>query len=69
MNDPATTISPKVIAGIVVSGGLTVILAVITAVTPEMLTSLGSWGVLVYAGIASLGGFLAGYLKGDPLRK
>lgn len=69
MNDPATTISPKVIAGIVVSGGLTVILAVITAVTPEMLTSLGSWGVLVYAGIASLGGFLAGYMKGDPLRK
>ena len=69
MNTDTTPISPKVIAGATTSIILTVIVAVAASVTPDMLSSLGGWGVLIYAGIVSLGGALAGYLKGDPLRQ
>jgi drug/metabolite transporter (DMT)-like permease len=67
--EPESTVSPKVVAQAATGIALAVILAVITAVTPDMLSSLGSWGVLLYAGIVALGGALAGYVKRDPLRK
>lgn len=63
-----TTISPKVTAQALTSAALVVVLAAITAVTPEMVDGLGAWAPLVYAGIVALGGVIAGYLKRDPLR-
>jgi membrane protein YdbS with pleckstrin-like domain len=63
-----TTISPKVTAQALTSAALVVILAVITAVTPDMVAGLGAWAPLVYAAVVALGGVIAGYLKRDPLR-
>lgn len=51
----------KVVAMAITSIGLAVVVAVLSAVTPEMLSPLGSWGTLIYAGIVALGGSLAGY--------
>lgn len=67
--DPEHVISPKVIAQLGVSLGLTVVIAMIGAITPDMLTALGSWGIVLYAGIVALGGALAGYAVRDPLRQ
>jgi hypothetical protein len=64
-----TTVSPKVAAGAITSAALVVLLAIITAVTPDMVDGLGQWGTLVYAGIVALGGVIASYIKRDPLRE
>jgi Na+-translocating ferredoxin:NAD+ oxidoreductase RnfE subunit len=64
----ASAISPKVIASTVTSIALIVIVAVVSAVTPELFAGLGQYGPLAYAAVVALGGAVAGYLKGDPLR-
>jgi hypothetical protein len=66
--DPATgqpTVKPtaKVAAGAVVAGALIVVVAVLAAVTPDMLTFAGPWSPLIYAAVVALGGFLGGYIK------
>ena len=66
--DPKTTLSPKVIAQAVTSVALVVLVAAINAVTPELFAFLGDFAGIAYAGVVALGGALAGYIKGDPLR-
>lgn len=60
---PTLAPSPKVIAGAVTGIGLAVVVAVLAAVTPDMLAPLGAWGTLIYAGVVALGASLAAYLK------
>lgn len=64
-----STVSPKVTAGALVGVVLTVLVAVIAAVTPDMLAGLGAWGVLIFAGLVALGQAITAYLKRDPLRE
>lgn len=64
-----TTISPKVIASAATGVALVVIIAVLTAVTPDMLAGLGPWGPLVYAAVVALGSALSGYVARDKLRE
>lgn len=61
--EPTPVPTPKVAAGAIWGIGLAVAVAVLAAVTPQMLEFLGAWGVLIYAGIVALGGSLAAYLK------
>jgi hypothetical protein len=65
-------ISPKVNAsaiGTIATGlGLTIVVAALQAVTPEMLESLGIFAPVLFAGISAAGGYLAGYKTRDPLR-
>lgn len=52
----------KVVAGAVTSVALIVVVAVLGAVTPEMLTFAGQWSALIYAAVVALGGSLASYI-------
>lgn len=61
--EPTLKPQTKVTAGAATAGVLVVIVAVLAAVTPDMLTDLGSWGVLLFAGITALGQFLGAYVK------
>lgn len=61
--NPTLTPSPKIAAAGLTMGGLVVVVAMLGAITPDMLNALGSWGPVVFAGIVALGGFLAGYIK------
>lgn len=54
---------PKVAAAGISMGVLVVIVAMLTAITPELLAPLGDWAVVVFAGITAVAGFLAGYIK------
>lgn len=60
---PTAKPTGKVVAGALTGIALSVGVAVLSAVTPEMLEGLGSWGVLIYAGIVTLGSTLAAYIK------
>lgn len=66
-------VSPKVTAsalGTIATGlGLTIVVAALQAVTPEMLEALGAWAPVLFAGISAAGGYLAGYQTRDPLRQ
>lgn len=61
--EPTLKPQPKVAAGAITAGVLVVIVAILAAVTPDMLSGLGSWGVLLFAGITALGQFLGAYMK------
>lgn len=56
-------VHPKVAAALITTGVLTVIVAVLAAVTPQMLTFAGQWSTVIYAAVVAVGGFLAGYVK------
>lgn len=58
---PTSKPTAKVRNGALTGIALTVIVAVLAAVTPDMLESLGAWGVLIYSGIVALGSSLAAY--------
>lgn len=60
---PTLNPAPKVAAAAVTMGILVVAVAMLGAITPDMLTALGPWAPVVFAGIVALGGFLAGYIK------
>lgn len=60
---PTAAPAPKVTAAGVTMGVLVVIVAILGAITPELLTFAGEWSVPLFAGITALGGFLAGYIK------
>jgi len=66
--DATKTVSPKIIAGALTSIGLTVLIAAIGAITPDLFDGLGVWGPVVYAAVVAVGGAIAGYVKRDPLR-
>lgn len=59
---PTAKPTAKVRNGAITGIALAVGVAILSAVTPDMLTPLGSWGVLIYAGIVALGSSLAAYL-------
>ncbi|QKY79794.1 membrane protein [Arthrobacter phage Bumble] len=61
-------ISPKVLVALLVGLGLTGLTAVLSAITPEMLSGLGPFALPVALGIAAIAQGLAGYLKRDPAR-
>lgn len=73
MADHTNPVSPKVTAsalGTAATGlALTVVVAAISAITPDLFSALGAWGPVVFAGVSALGGFLSGYLTKDPLRQ
>lgn len=60
---PTLAPTPKVLTGAIVGIVLAVLVAALNAVTPDMLTALGSWGVLIYAAVVALGGALGAYIK------
>lgn len=60
---PTSAMNPKVAASAITGIVLVVVVAVLSAVTPTMLETLGPWGVLIYSGIVALGSALAGYIK------
>ena len=62
------TFSPKVVAGAITSIGLTVLVAALGAISPNLFDGLGVWGPVVYAAVVAIGGAIAGYVKTDPLR-
>ena len=59
---PTAKPTAKVRNGTITGLALAVGVAVLNAVTPDMLEPLGSWGVLIYAGIVALSSSLAAYL-------
>lgn len=56
---------PKIATAAITAGALTVIIASLTAITPQLLTFAGPWSVVIYAGIVGLISVLAGYLKSE----
>lgn len=60
---PTAAPSPKVIAGIASSGALVVVVALLTAITPDLLSFLGPWAPVAFAGVVALAGFLGSYIK------
>lgn len=61
--NPTLKPTGKVIAGIASSGALVVIVAILTAVNPELLAPLGPWAGPAFAGVVALAGFLGSYIK------
>lgn len=59
---PTAKPTAKVRNGAITGIALAVGVAILSAVTPDMLEFLGSWGVLIYAGIVALGSSLAAYM-------
>lgn len=59
---PTAKPTAKVRNGAITGIALAVGVAVLSAVTPQMLEGLGSWGVLIYSGIVALGSSLAAYM-------
>lgn len=67
--EAAPKTSPKVNAGLATGLALTVLAAGAAAITPDTLKDLGVWALPAYAAITAGAGYLAGYLKRDPLRE
>lgn len=59
---PTAKPTAKVRNGAITGIALAVGVAILNAITPDMLEGLGSWGVLIYAGVVALGGSLAAYI-------
>jgi len=59
---PTAKPTAKVRNGAITGIALAVGVAILNAVTPDMLSNLGSWGVLIYAGVVALGSSLAAYI-------
>lgn len=60
---PTLKPTAKVSAGAITGLALTVIVAVLTGITPEMLDFLGVWAGPVFMGIGALATSLAAYIK------
>ena len=61
--NPTLKPTGKVLAGIASSGALVVLVAVLTAVNPELLDFAGEWKGVLYAGVVAIAGFLGSYIK------
>lgn len=61
--DPTRQLNPKVAATALAGGALVIVIAVLSAVTPDMLDGLGQWAPLATAAIVAAVGVLAGYVK------
>lgn len=60
---PTARPSGKVTAGALTGLAVTVVVAALTAITPELLEPLGPWGGVVLAGIGALAVALGAYVK------
>lgn len=60
---PTKQPTAKVAAGAIAGIGLTVVVAVLTAITPEMLDFLGVWAGPAFMGLGALATSLAAYIK------
>ena len=63
-----STISPKVVASTLAPLAVIVLVAVLDAVTLDLLAPLGAYAGLAYAAIGALSAGLAGYIVRDPRR-
>lgn len=63
------TISPKVSWGAAAGVILTILVAMLTAITPDMLDWAGRFTPIIYAGIGALVTVITAYLKRDPDRE
>lgn len=61
--NPTLKPTSKVLTGGITAGALVVVVAVLTAVNPELLSFAGEWSGVLYAGVVALAGFLGGYIK------
>lgn len=61
--EPTAKPTGKVLAAGITGGALVVVVAMLNAITPELVAAIGPWGSVLFAGIVALGGFLAGYIK------
>lgn len=61
--EPTAAPAPKVAAAGLTMGALVVLVAMLTAITPELLAFAGPWAPVIFAGVVALAGFLAGYIK------
>lgn len=66
---PNKKISPKVGAAGISSGAVVVIVAMLAAVTPDMLDWAGRWTPVIYAGVPALAAVLGAYGKRDTDRE
>lgn len=61
--------SPKVASAGISSGAVVVIVAMLMAITPEMLNFAGQWTPVIYAAVPALAAVLGAYVKRDPDRE
>lgn len=61
--------SPKVGAAGISSGAVVVTVAMLSAITPDMLDWAGRWTPVIYAGVPALAATLSAYIKRDPDRE
>ena len=61
--------SPKVGAAGISSGIVVVVVAMLAAVTPDMLDWAGRWTPVIYAAVPALAATLSAYVKRDPDRE
>lgn len=64
-----TPVSPKIKSGLNWGVIVTLLVTILSTITPDMLTGLGPYAPLVYGAIGTGSAVLAGYLKTDPLRQ
>jgi len=60
--------SPKVASAGISSGVVVVIVAMLAAITPDMLDWAGQWTPVIYAAVPALAAVLGAYIKHDPDR-
>lgn len=60
--------SPKVTSAGISSGVVVVIVAMLAAITPDMLDWAGQWTPVIYAAVPALAAVLGAYIKHDPDR-
>ena len=61
--------SPKVTSAGVSSGVVVVVVAMLAAITPDMLDWAGRWTPVIYAAVHALAAVLGAYIKRDPDRE
>lgn len=61
--------SPKVTSAGISSGIVVVVVAMLSAVTPDMLDWAGRWTPVIYAAVPALAAVLGAYIKRDPDRE
>lgn len=61
--NPTLAPSPKVAAAAITGGVLTVIVAMLGAITPDLLAPLGAWANVAFVGIGALAATLGAYIK------
>lgn len=64
----AQTISPKVVASTIATFAAPVLVAVLDAVTLDLLAPLGAYAGLVFAAVGALSAAIAGWATRDPRR-